>query len=107
MTDIDFSKIAAGATVAADNELPPASGRPTRQPNPFVPLIKAALKDAKRRDLPGRYSLVPFEGRKTACEAYAVITKLKTAARQVGCTVQVRKLDPTAEDTALTFKVTK
>lgn len=105
---IDYAKIAQGATVATDAELPPIGGRSrTTAPNPFVELVTAAKKDGKRRDLPGRFSLAPYEGRKAACEAYTVVGKLHAAARQVGCKLNVRRLDPNGTDTGITFKVAK
>lgn len=106
MTQIDYAKIAAGAVIGTTAELP-SSGRKTTAPNPFVGLVTEAAKDHKRRDLPGRFSLVPFEGRKNACEAFTVITKLHAAARLVGCKIQVRRLDPTDKDTGIAFKVSK
>ena len=44
--------------------------------NPFTELVAKAAEDGKRYDLPGRFSLTPFEGRKAACEPYTVICKL-------------------------------
>lgn len=105
---IDYAELAANATVAADQALPSTtSTRRTAEPNPFLALVKAATKDGKRYDLPGRFSLKPYTGRKNACDAYSVMNKLHAAARQLGVKVQVRKLDPSTDDTGLTFKVSK
>jgi hypothetical protein len=104
---IDYSKLAADTTIAADNEFPARRAGRTAEPNPFTDLVTAAAKDGKRRDLPGRFSLVPYEGKKSACEAYSVIGKLKAAARAAGVDITVRKLDPTSEDTGWTFKASK
>ena len=49
---IDYTTLAAGATIATTNELPSA-GRQATEPNPITELVKAAAKDGKRRDLPG------------------------------------------------------
>lgn len=103
---IDYADIAANATVS-DADLPATNGRPHSGPNPFLALVKAALKDGKRRDLPGRFSLKPYPARVNACEAYTVIGKLHAAARELGVKAQVRRLDPNTDDTGITFKVAK
>ena len=103
---IDFATIAAGATAAADVELP-ASSRKGVESNPFTELVTKAAKDGKRYDLPGRFSLTPYEGRKNACEAYTVVGKLHAAARSAGVKVQVRRFDTNAEGSRVTFRVIK
>lgn len=106
MTDIDFAALAKATKLADSNEFPAAQPRTRRGADPaLVELVRTAQKDGKRRDLPGRYSLTPYEGRKNACETYTVIAALHAAAREVGCKVHVRRLSPTATDTGLTFKV--
>ncbi len=104
---IDYATIAAGATIATEDELPKPSPRQASESNPFIDLVKAATKDGKRRDLPGRFSLTPYEGRKGACEAYTVVGKLHQAARQTGVKLQVRRFDTNADGCRITFKVTK
>ncbi len=103
---INYATLAAGATIATTNELPSA-GRQATEPNPFTELVKAAAKDGKRRDLPGRLSLVPFEGRKAACEAFQVIGKLHAAGRATGHKLAVRRFDGDATSCRVTFKVQK
>jgi hypothetical protein len=103
---IDFATIAAGATVAPETDLP-TSARKGVEPNPFAALVAKAAKDGKRYDLPGRFSLAPFEGRKAACEAFTVISKLHQAARSAGVKLAVRRFDTTAEGCRVTFKVAK
>ncbi|MFC5066196.1 hypothetical protein [Actinomycetospora atypica] len=107
MSDINWAQLASGVTVASDNDFPPASGRRVAEPNPFIDVVRAAFEDGKRRDLPGRFSVMPYAGRKNACEAYTVVARLHQAAREVGCTVQVRRVNATSTDTELTFKATK
>ncbi len=102
---IDYATIAAGATIATEDELPKPSPRQASEPNPFIDLVKAATKDGKRRDLPGRFSLTPYEGRKGACEAYTVMGKLHQAARSVGVQLQVRQFDREVDSCKITFKV--
>jgi hypothetical protein len=104
---IDYSAIASGTTIATEAELPPVSTRAPRQANPFLELVKAAAKDGKRRDLPGRFSLTPYEGKKGACEAFSVVAKLKAAGRQLGVRVEVRRFDATDEGCQIAFKATK
>ena len=72
---IDFATIAAGATEATESELP-MSARKGVDSNPFTELVAKAAEDGKRYDLPGRFSLTSFEGRKAACEPCTVISKL-------------------------------
>lgn len=104
---IDYAELASNATVS-DDDLPAAPGRGgAKEPNPFLPLVKAALKDGKRRDLPGRFSLKPYAGRVNACEFYTVAGKLHAAARELGVKVQVRKLDPNTDETGISFKASK
>ncbi len=103
---INYTELAAGATIATTNE-PPSAGRQTTEPNPFVELVKAAAKDGKRRDLPGRQSLVPFEGRKAACEASQVIGKLHAAGRATRHKLAVRRFDGDGDGCRITFKVVK
>lgn len=103
---IDYANLATNATVS-DDDLLAAPGRAPKQPNPFLPLVKAAAKDGKRRDLPRRFSLTPYTGRKTACEYYTVTGRLHAATRELGVKVQIRKLDPTADDAGLSFKIVK
>lgn len=103
---IDLAQIAAGATASADPELPAlVTSKRALDLAPFVALVAKAKKDGKRYDLPGRFSLEPYAGRKNACEAATVVARLQAAARQVGCKVAIRRLDATAVDTGLTFKV--
>jgi hypothetical protein len=103
---IDLAQIAAGATASVDPELP-ASTTQKRVLDlaPFVALVGKAKRDGKRYDLPGRFSLAPYAGRKNACEAQTVVARLHAAARQVGCKVVVRRVEPTATDTGIAFKV--
>lgn len=103
---LDFAAISKATKVADSNDFPAAQPRARRGADPaLVELVRTAQKDGKRRDLPGRFSLAPYEGRKNACEAFTVIGALHAAAREVGCKVHVRRLDQTATDTGLTFKV--
>jgi hypothetical protein len=103
---IDLAKIAAGATVSTEAELPTTTTpKRTLDLAPFIELVGKAKKDGKRYDLPGRYSLKPYDGKKAACEAYTVISHLHAAARRAGVKLNVRRVDPTATDTGITFKV--
>jgi hypothetical protein len=103
---IDFAAVAASATVAATSELPSTSTpRPRLDLTPLVELIKKAKKDGNRYDLTQRFSLEPYAGRKNACEAQTMVTHLHAAARLAGVKLAVRRVDATAKDTALTFKV--
>src|SRR4051812_19812077 len=60
-TMIKYTELASGATAAKSNELPSA-GRPTTESNQFTELVRKAARDGKCSDLPGRPSLVAFEG---------------------------------------------
>ncbi len=104
---IDFPKIAADTTIAADDALPIAT--PTaRRKGPdaaLVALVTEAAADGKRRDLPGRFSLTPYEGRKNACEAFTVVTELHRAARAAGVKLNVRRFDVNTKGARITFKV--
>jgi hypothetical protein len=101
---LDYSKIAADVEIAEDNSLP-APIRRARRENPFVPVVEAASKDNKRRVLPGRYSLTPFEGRKGSCEALAVMSQLHRAARQLDVPITMRRFDQQGDSVRLTFKI--
>lgn len=103
----DFAAIAAAATIASTNDLPSTTGHKAAEPNPFLDLVRVASKDGKRRDLPGRFSVKPYPGRKGACEAQTVVGLLHRAARTVGCKLAVRRYDADAETCAITFKVSK
>ncbi len=105
---IDFASLAAGTTVAAEPDFPKATtaARPAADPA-LVQLLAEASKDRKRRELPGRFSLKPYAGRKTACEAYTVMGELHKAARQVGVKLQVRRFDGDGDTCRVTFKVVK
>ena len=103
---IDLAKIAAGTKVSKEPELP-ATTTPKRGLDlaPFVSLVEKAKADGARYDLPSRYSLKPYDGKKTACEAYTVISHLHAAARRAGVKLNVRRIDPTSTDTGIAFKV--
>ncbi|SDY15356.1 hypothetical protein SAMN05661080_02486 [Modestobacter sp. DSM 44400] len=105
---IDFSALAAGATVAAEADFPSAAATRRRAADPaFVQLVTDATKDHKRRELPGRFSTKPFEGRKGANELSTVANELHRAARQVGIKIAVRRFDVEDASARLTFKVAK
>ncbi|MDT0276707.1 hypothetical protein [Blastococcus goldschmidtiae] len=70
-------------------------------------LVEQAQKDGKRRELPGRFSTQPYEGRKGPSEYGTVASQLHRAARAVGCKVQVRRFDPDATSCRVTFRVAK
>lgn len=104
--NVDIAAIAKGATVAKTPELPPnVPQRRALDLAPFVELVTKAKEDGNRYDLPGRFSVVAYQGRKHACEAQTVITYLHAAARQIGLKVAVRRVQASEKDTALTFKV--
>jgi hypothetical protein len=105
---IDFAKIAADTTIAADDALPitAPSARRKAPDAALVQLVTEAASDGKRRDLPGRFSVQPFPGRKGANESQAVVNELHRAARQAGLKLQVRRFDATDKGVRLTFKVT-
>lgn len=105
-TELDYDKIAAAVEVAEDDTLPSPIRR-ARRDNPFIPVVEAASKDHKRRVLPGRFSLVPFEGRKGSCEALAVMSQLHRAARQLDVPITMRRFDQQGDSVRLTFKVEK
>jgi hypothetical protein len=104
---IDYAKVAAETTVASEPEFPTVGATTRRQPaDPaLVQLVTDAAKDGKRRELPGRYSVTPYEGRKHACEAGTVAGELHRAAREVGVKLAVRRFDATDKGVRLTFKV--
>jgi hypothetical protein len=103
---IDIAKIAADTTVSTEAELPTVTPpKRTLDLAPFVELVTKAAKDHKRYDLPGRFSTTPYPGKVAACEAQTVITHLHAAARKVGVKLNVRRIDPNAQDTGLAFKV--
>ncbi len=105
-TTIDFAALAAGATVAATAEFPTAAATRAQAADPaLVKLVEQAQKDGKRRELPGRVSTQPFEGRKGASEYTTIAGALHKAARQVGCKVQVRRFDADATSCRVTFRV--
>lgn len=105
-TELDYGKIAAAIEVADDDTLP-APIRRAKRDNPFVPVVEAAAKDNKRRVLPGRFSLTPFEGRKGSCEALAVMSQLHRAARQLDVPITMRRFDQEADSVRITFKIEK
>ena len=103
---IDFAKIAAGATVASDPDFPSAAVARRQAADPaLVQLVTEASKDHKRRELPGRFSVKPYEGRKGANESGTVAGELHRAAREVGVRLAVRRFDRDANSCRLTFKV--
>ncbi len=103
---IDFAKLAAGATVAAEHDFPKAAAPTRTQADPaLVQLVTEAAKDHKRRELPGRFSLAPYTGRKHANELGTVAGALHKAARQAGVKVLVRRFDVQADSARLTFRV--
>src|SRR5690349_13219655 len=105
---IDFAKIAADTTIATDDALPITTPTARRKaPDAaLVQLVTEAASDGKRRDLPGRYSLTPYEGRKNACEAFTIVAELHRAARAAGVKLAVRRFDATSKGVRLTFKIT-
>jgi hypothetical protein len=103
---LDYSKIAAAVEIAEDDALPSPIRR-QRKDNPFIPVVEAAAGDHKRRVLPGRFSLVPYEGRKGSCEALAVMSQLHRAARQLDVPITMRRFDQQGDSVRLTFKVEK
>lgn len=105
-TQLDYGKIAAEIEVADSDELPNPIRRAKRD-NPFVPVVEAAAQDHKRRVLPGRFSLTPYEGRKGSCEALAVMSQLHRAARQLNVPITMRRFDAQGDSVRLTFKVEK
>lgn len=105
-TELDYSKIAAEVEIAEDDALPSPIRR-QRKDNPFIPVVEAAAKDHKRRVLPGRFSLVPYEGRKGSCQALAVMSQLHRAARQLDVPITMRRFDQQGDSVRLTFKVEK
>ncbi|MGY1724745.1 hypothetical protein [Blastococcus sp. SYSU DS0533] len=103
---IDYAKIAAGTTVASDNDFPSAATLRRQQADPaLVQLITEAAKDGKRRELPDRFSLKPFDGRKHANESGVVAGQLHKAAREIGVKLQIRRFDRDADSCKITFKV--
>ncbi len=105
---IDFSKIAAGATVAAEPDFPRTAPSHRLHADPaLVQLVTEASKDGKRRELTDRFSLKPYDGRKHANEAGTVMGELHRAAREAGVKVQVRRFDNDATTCRVTFKVVK
>ncbi len=103
---IDFAKIAAGTTVATDPDFPSAAISRRQAADPaLVQLVTEASKDGKRRELPGRFSTRPYEGRKGANESQTVAGELHRAAREVGVKIAVRRFDRNADSCRLTFKV--
>ncbi|MGY1719292.1 hypothetical protein ACI8AG_09620 [Blastococcus sp. SYSU DS0552] len=105
---IDFAKLAAETTIAAEPEFPRAATAARQGADPaLVQLVTDASKDSKRRELPGRFSLKPYAGRKTACEAYSVMGELHKAARQAGVKLQIRRFDGDGDTCRVTFKVAK
>lgn len=103
-TDTDLRKIAAKVEIAESDELPAPIRRQPKD-NPFVEVVQAAAKDHKRRVLAGRYSLVPYEGKKGACEAFTVMSALNRAAKQADVKVTMRRFDVQGDTCRLTFKV--
>lgn len=105
---IDFSKIAASASVATEADFPRTAPSRRRGADPaLVQLVTEAGKDGKRRELADRFSLAPFPGRKNACEAYTVMGELHRAAREAGIKLAVRRFDGDATTCRVTFKVAK
>ncbi len=103
---IDFAKIAAATTVATDPEFPKAPTARRQAADPaLVQLVTEASRDHKRRELPGRFSTKPYEGRKGANESGTVVGELHRAARAVGVKLQIRRFDRDADSCRLTFKV--
>lgn len=103
---INFAKLAAETSIASDDVMP-TSAVPRRQvvDPALVALVTEAGTDRKRRELPGRFSITPYPGRKGACEAQTVVNELHRAARQAGLKLQVRKFDATDKGVRLTFRV--
>ncbi len=107
---IDFAKLASGTVVATDQEFPSVGATRRSQPDPaFVELIKAAAKDHKRRELPGRFSTAPYAGRQHANESSTAVAALHRAAKAAGVTgLQVRRFDAQPDNTVrLTFRIPK
>ncbi len=105
---IDFSKIAAGASVASEPDFPRSAPSRRQHVDPaLVQLVTEAGKDGKRRELADRFSLKPYDGRKNACEAYTVMGELHRAAREAGVKLAVRRFDADAASCRVTFKVVK
>ena len=103
---IDFAKIAAATTVASDPDFPkPTTARRQAADPALVRLVTEASKDHKRRELPGRFSTKPYEGRKGANESGTVAGELHRAAREAGVKLVVRRFDRDATSCRLTFKV--
>lgn len=103
---IDFAKLAADTTVASDPEFPKAPAPNRTQADPaLVQLVTEAAKDHKRRELPGRFSTRPYEGRKGASELNTVAGALHKAARQAGVKLAVRRFDTDKDSARLTFRV--
>lgn len=100
----DLNKVAKAAQPVDDANMPAPIRRQAKE-NPLVPVVEAAVKDGKRYVLKDRYSLLPFEGRKGACEAYTVMSQLHRAARTVGVKLQVRRFDVKDNACKVTFKV--
>ncbi len=105
---IDYAKLAADTAVASEPNFPSAAATRRRSVDPaIVQLVTEAGKDGKRRELPGRFSMKPFEGRKGGNESGTVAGELHRAARKVGVKIAVRRFDRDADSCRLTFKVTK
>lgn len=105
---IDYAKLAAGATLAADPEFPKQQAARRQAADPaLVRLVTEASKDHKRRELPGRFSTKPYEGRKGANESGTVAGELHRAAREAGVKLVVRRFDRDATTCRLTFRVTE
>lgn len=103
---IDYAKLAADTTVASDPEFPKATAPTRTQADPaLVQLVTEAAKDHKRRELPGRFSTKPYEGRKGANELNTVAGALHKAARQAGVKLAVRRFDANKDGARLTFRV--
>lgn len=103
---IDFAQLAASTTVSKTDAMPAAERRNRAiEANPFVPLVEAAAKDGKRRDLPGTFSMKAYPGRKNANESATVVSKLHAAGREVGVKLSVRRFDVKDESCRLAFCV--
>lgn len=104
MATLDLRKVAAGVEVAENDELPSPIRRAPKD-NPLASVVAEAAKDGKRRVLAGRYSLVPYEGKKGACDAFTVMSALNRAAKRQGIKIKMRRYDVKDNTCRITFKV--
>lgn len=74
--------------------------------NPYTRLVNRAKKSpGKRYALTGRYSVRPYEGRRIATEAYAVMGQLHQAAQVADVRISVRRFDNDGETCRIAFRV--